>query len=193
VIDVSPDPPVSHEQVIEQKLVACGLSADGFTVKYENYLQSIEIVIGPSAGASEANFECIHEASGYEIVTFEDGATQLSYLDFEAELHRPEMVASSIAELEKLGLLDGFPERNAFADLGSYARALEVHSGVTAGSALRVSGENITFDPPFEGGFDSFADKYGKLLAAIRYASARRDFERFGVIGNEKYREPEGE
>jgi len=193
-MDVPPEPLPASEQVIEQRLIDCGLSKSGFTVKYEDYLQSIEIVISPEAGTREDQFACIREAAGYEIVTFDDGAMQMAYLDFVSELVRPQMLTEARAELEQRGLLVGFPERETFDNLQLYAEALEVHSGLSPNSTLKVHGDSITFDPSRDNGnFQEFSNKYSNLLVAIRFAVARGDFKNFGFIGNEKLAEPEGE
>jgi hypothetical protein len=188
-----PEPPPASEQIIEQRLVDCGLNKNGFTVKYEDYLQSIEIVISLAAGARAEHFSCIHEAVAHQIVTFEDGPTQMAYLDFVSELVRPQMLEAATAGLDKRGLLAGFPERASFNDLESYAEALEAHSGLSPHSALRVHGEAITFDPPRTEDFEEFHQKYSDLLVAIQFATARGDFKNFGFIGNEKFVEPEGQ
>jgi hypothetical protein len=192
-MDVPPEPPATPEQVIEQGLVDCGLSKTGFTVKYEDYLQSIEIVIRSAAGVTNDHFACIREAAGYEIVSFEDGAMQMAYLDFVSELVRPQLLVEAKAELEERGLLADFPDRESFDNLQDYAEALEVHSGLSPNSTLKVHGDSITFDPPRDGGnFQNFSNRYSNLLLAIRFAAARGDFRNFGFIGNEKYAEPEG-
>jgi hypothetical protein len=193
-MDVPPEPLPASEQVIEQRLIDCGLSKGSFSVKYEDYLQSIEIVISPSAGVKEDHFACIREAAGYEIVTFEDGDMQMAYLDFTSELARPQMLETATSELEQRGLLAGFPERQSFASLDLYAEALEVHSGLSPGSTLRVRGSTIVFDPPVDDrSFGDFSEKYGGLIAVISFAVARGDFKNFGFIGNEKLAEPEGQ
>ncbi|RIA37905.1 hypothetical protein DFR49_3795 [Hephaestia caeni] len=184
MIDLPPEPPIQQEQVIAQKLVDCGLDAQGFTVKYEDYLQSIEIVIGRDAGATENQFACINRAAGHEIVTFRENALQSAYTDFMAELYRPQMIADATAGLKKLGLLDNFPKRTAYESLADYARALESHCGLIPGSALKAHGEGISFQPPREVDFKEFSKKYSGLIAAIMYANAIGDSEGFGFIGN---------
>jgi hypothetical protein len=92
MIDVPPEPLPPQERVVEQRLLDCGLKTGGFIVKYEDYLQSIQVVIEPSAGATSDNFACIREAAGNEIVTFEDGEMFAAYMDFTSELARPEMM-----------------------------------------------------------------------------------------------------
>jgi hypothetical protein len=188
-----PASPQAPEHVIEQRLVECGLSRNSFTVKYEDYLQSIEIVITPGAGARKEHFSCIHQAVEHEIVTFSDGGMQKAYSDYVSELLRPQMLENATAELKKRGLLKDFPDRSSFASLELYAQALERHSGLAPRSTLRVSGEAIVFDPP--GGqtnFKHFDKRYSKLLAVIMFACARGDFKSFGFIGNEAFAAPEG-
>jgi hypothetical protein len=184
-------PPSTHEQVIEQRLAECGLSRGGFTVKYENYLQSIEIVITPTAGARQEHFPCIRQAAQHEIVSFADSSMQKAYSDYQAEILRPQMLENATAEVEKRGLLKNFPDRNSFASLELYAQALERHSGLAPGSVLRVSGQTIVFDPPRgQTTFRDFDKRYSSLLAVIMFATARGDFKSFGFIGNKAVAEP---
>lgn len=184
-------PPPAHEQVIEQRLVECGLSKGGFTVKYEDYLQSIEIVITSAAGARKEHFPCIREAAEHEIVSFADGSMQKAYSDYETEMLRPQMLESATAELKRLGLLKSFPDRNSFASLELYAQALERHSGLAPKSVLRVSGQSIVFDPP-RGQTDprDFEKRYSNLIAVILFAIARDDFKDLWFIGNAYVAEP---
>jgi hypothetical protein len=185
-------PPPAHEQVIEQRLIACGLSTSGFTVRYEDYLQSIEIVITPAAGARKDHFPCIRQAAEHGIVSFAEGSMQKAYSDFEAELLRPQMLESATAELKKRGLLADFPDRKSYANLELYAEALERHSGRMPRSSLRVSGVAIVFDPPrSHPNFRDFDKRYSNLMAVIAFASARGDAD-FAFIGNEAFAVPEG-
>lgn len=188
MIDMPPVPPPSQEQVIEQRLVECGLDTQGISVKYENYLQSIEIVIAPNAGAASEDFACIKEAAGYEIVTFQDGAMFAAYMDFASELARPDMLASYESRLKEAGLWEGFPERQGFASLAEYAVALEGHGGVEPGTVLRVSGDGILFDPPRNADYSEFVERYSKLLLVVSYASMR-DRLSLGFLGNENVAE----
>lgn len=184
--------PPALEQVIEQRLVECGLSSGGFTVKYEDYLQSIEIVITPAAGARRDQFPCIRQAAEHEIVSFADGGMQKAFSDFETELMRPQMLESTAAELKKLGLLAGFPDRKSFANLELFAEALERHSGLIPKSTLNVAGTTIVFDPP-KGHTNSkdFDKRYSKLIAVMLFAIVRGDAD-FAFIGNEAFAAPSG-
>ena len=114
MIDMPAEPPPAHEQVIEQRLAQCGLDIGGVSVRFEDYLQSTEIVIRPTAGATVDHFECIKNAAGYEIVTFEDREMYQAYSDYTAELARPEMLESLKARLQEKGLLEALPERASF-------------------------------------------------------------------------------
>ncbi|MBA4163622.1 MAG: hypothetical protein C0510_03165 [Erythrobacter sp.] len=186
MIEMPPEPPPRQEQVIEHRLIECGLDARGVSVKYEDYLQSIEIVIGPKAGATTKHFACIKEAAGYEIVTFEDREMFAAYSDFASELARPQMLATFESRLKETGLWEGFPDRRDFGSLEDYARALEVHAGVPPGSALRISGNGILFDPAREGQNPAdFVERYSDLLAVVAYASTKERLS-FGFIGNER-------
>jgi hypothetical protein len=183
--DLPPSPPPTQEQIIERSLVECGLDARGISIKYEADLQSIEIVIRPSAGATAQHFQCIHDAAGYEIVTFEDQKMYVAYGEYASELARPEVLEMFKDGLQKRHLLDGFPERRNFATLLDYAKALETHAGMPPGSALKVSGDGLIFDPPrAQESPAEFAEKYSDLLAIVGYASALERVS-FGFIGNE--------
>ncbi len=135
-----PEPRPAYEQVIEQKLIQCGLRAEGFTVKYEDELQSIEIVIHEGAGASRKNIDCIREAAGYEIVTFRDVDSQQAYDEKVFEALKPKMLAEARAALESRGLIDDFPERSSYASDKLFAEALERHCGIKPGTFF-VQGE----------------------------------------------------
>ncbi|RDC60342.1 hypothetical protein HME9302_01545 [Alteripontixanthobacter maritimus] len=170
-------------------MLDCGLNPGGFTVKYEDYLQSIEISIEPSAGATSDNFDCIRGAAGNEIVTFEDGEMFAAYMDFAAELARPDMMVMYEGRLKEAGLWEGFPVREDYGSLEEYAEALEVHAGMKPGSALRVSGDGILLDPPSAShNYPDFAERYANLLSVVAYA-ATKDRVNFGFIGNERVAE----
>lgn len=182
-------PPPSPEYIIEQRLVECGLDAKGISVKYEDYLQSIEIVIAPSAGVTSEHFPCIKEAADYEIVTFEDGEMFAAYTDFASEMARPEMLAMYEGRLKEAGLWAGFPARQDFDSLEAFAVALEEHAGLEPGTTLRVSGDGIIFNPPRDfSDFVDFSERYSNLIAVVTFASIR-DRLKFSFIGNDKIAE----
>ena len=185
-MDLPPEPPPPQERIIEYRLIECGLDSVGISIRYEEYLQSIEIVIQPDAGVTSDHFECIKDAVGYEIVTFEDLELGNSYREFVSERMRPQLLATCKADLIERGLLEGFPERRNYESLDAYLRALEEHSGVSPGTALRGSGDDIIFDPPRDEiePLDHI-HRYSDLLAVVRFVSVR-DRVSFGFIGNEK-------
>lgn len=186
MIDTPPEPPPAQEQMIERKLVDCGLKAGGFTVKYEDELQGTEVVISPGAEASSELFPCIREAAFPEIVTFRDVAMFEQYRDFETEVMRPQMLADAETSLREYGRWEGFPRRGDFATLDAYAGALERHLGFAQGSLFKVSGGALQFDPPREDFLIARSyERYAPVMAAIKYASASSKVQ-FFVIGNEK-------
>ncbi|WP_394730998.1 hypothetical protein [Altererythrobacter sp. GH1-8] len=189
MMDLPPEPPLPQEQVIEQRLVECGLDATGISVKYEDYLQSIEIVIAPNAGATADHFPCIRDASGNEIVRFEDGEAYTAYNEFVFELIRPDVLAMYESRLKEIGLWEEFPSRRSFDTLEQYAMALEEHAGVEPGSTLEVSEDTITFDPQLERiDHNDFIDRYADLFVVVSYASAKENLG-LGFVGNGKVRE----
>jgi hypothetical protein len=177
------------EQVIEQRLEDCGLDAKGIFVKYEGYLQSIEVVIKPEAGAASQHFPCIHKATGYEIVTFANTRMAQQYRDFTTELFRPKMLEDARKSLEKMGLLKNFPVRATFGSDKLFAEAIEVHCALDAGTAIKSYGESLVFEPSQESlkDFDAFQEKYSCLLTAMTFATAKRYVKSFGFVGNEAY------
>ncbi len=176
------------EQVIEQRLVECGLNPSGFTVIYEDYLQSIEIVIKPEAGATTDKFGCIHKAVDFEIVTFPEPKMYQDYNDYAMELLRPKMLEDARLSLEKIGKLEGFPVRSAFGSDKLFAEAVEVHCGIPSNGALKEFGDGIVFMPPPEEYRDAekFMTTYSCLTTAIIYLAAKRELS-IGFIGNEQY------
>ena len=178
----APNP--TPEMVIERKLIECGLQSGSFRVQYEDYLQSIEIVIPARAGVSANQIACIHAASGTNIVTFEDDALSQEYYSFLSALYRPQMLAEATQGIKKLGLLEGFPRRAEFGSVEEYARAIERHCGVKPGAGLKVDGEAIVHVPPAEGGLNPMGNAGSRLMTCTIYAIATGDFEKFMIIGN---------
>ncbi|WP_086608983.1 hypothetical protein [Erythrobacter donghaensis] len=190
MIDTPPEPPAAQEQLIESKLIGCGLKAEGFSVRYEDYLQSIEVRITPAAGATPEHFGCIKEAAFPEIVTFEDGPMFAQYNEYIGELYRPQILAGAQTALAEQGLLENFPAREDYSTPADYARALEAHAGFAPGTMLRFEGDKTLVFSPANNDMLAEADyeRFAVLLNVIIFASARDGFT-FGFTGNDKYRE----
>lgn len=191
-MDSLPESPPPYEQAITQKLAECGLSAHGFTVSYEDHLQSYEVVIGRSANVTSEMFPCIREAAAADVVTFQDQELTSQYQAFLTEAYRPKMIADAEAELAKRGFLAGFPRRSEFATDVLFAEALEDHCGVTKGEAIRPFGDALAFQPPPEiaSDFKTFSERYSCLLTAIILVGARDELN-ISFIGNEALASPE--
>lgn len=190
MIDTPPEPPLAQEQVIEQRLLDCGLKAGGFTVRYEDYLQSIEIVVTPSAQAKPEQFVCIRDAAGYEIVTFEDAEMFGAYMRMMEEFARPQVLADAETALKERDLWENFPKRSDYAAFADYLRALEIHAGFAPGTVLQADGDQrMRLEPSSEELFDEVSyQRWTALLAVLIYASARDGFP-IGLVGNDKFRE----
>ncbi|WP_066528523.1 hypothetical protein [Erythrobacter sp. CCH5-A1] len=190
MIDTPPEPPVAQEQVIERKLLDCGLKSEGFTVRYEDELQSIQIIITPSAQAKPEHFVCIREAAGYEIVTFEDTEMFGAYLRVMEDLARPKVLADAEISLKERGLWENFPKRSDYAAFADYLRALEIHAGFAPGSVLQAEADQrVRLEPSSAELFDQVSyERWAVLLAVLKFASARDGFP-IGFVGNDKYRE----
>ena len=90
--------------------------------------------------------------------------------------------------------MEGFPERKDFSSDDAFAEALEVHCGLEPKSAIGRTEFGLIFLPsgvpplPFKG---ERYEQWSCLLTAIRYASARGDSVKVGLVGNEAVQEPE--
>lgn len=190
MIDQAPEPPAAQEQVIESKLLDCGLKAGGFTVRHEDELDGFEVVIASSAGATPARFRCIFDATYPEIVRFDDLAVEEQYNAFAEEQVRPQVFADLERELRIVGLWEGFPERGAFTTLEDFAHALEAHAGFSPGTMLRAEADTrivVDFmDRKLLVQMDY--ERLATLLVVLKFASARDRFS-IGFIGNDKVRE----
>lgn len=183
-------PPMPPERVIEQKLVECGLERGGLSISYSALLQSIEVVISPSANAAAGQFKCIRAATSGEIVTFEDAEFAKAYAHFEYETLRPEILRSARDTLASYRLLEGFPERGRFGDDAEFARALEVHCGFAAEAIIEHGefGLRVTPDKLPQGRLSkTWFRKFSCLMASITYVSARDGDFKVGLIGNEAF------
>lgn len=185
MVDMPQIPPPAYEQVLTQKLLQCGLRNGGFTVRYEDILQSVEIVIAKDAEASPEQFDCIRQAAGYEIVTFDVPELQQAYQDRVAEALRPKMLADARAALEKRGILADFPERSKFRSDKLFAEALERQCGMKPGSFFVESQWGLIGKPKLGRQSKRELDKMSCLMAAIMYVSAKGEKFEFGFIGNE--------
>jgi hypothetical protein len=175
------------EQVIQAKLAQCGLPVDGFSVRYENDLQSIEVFIPAGTDVKIEQFECIHCAAGSHIVTIEDPKCAAAFRDFQNEKLRPHLLAQVTKDAEAAGLLANFPVRRDFHSLRDFAEALEKHVGVTPGLALRAESNRIIVLPPVWGGLDANDRRFQPLITAVTYASFSDEGTQFGFIGNEAF------
>ncbi|KQR84063.1 hypothetical protein [Sphingomonas sp. Leaf343] len=176
-------PPVPSVSAIEHRLVACGLDRRRISVERVDELQSVVIVIRDRVHPSRPLFTCIDEAAPASIVQVEEARLQTGYDDHVGKRVRPQMLAEATETVTRLGLIDGFPKRADYKNLGSYAGALEWHCGLEAGSVLRVMSKTLAFDPPREPDGMTFVARYEKLLAAMAYATATGDLEGFSFIG----------
>jgi hypothetical protein len=183
MIDVIPAMPPT--EVIASKLVACGLDRAAVSVTWEAESESALIVIRRDAPVSAGQFSCIHDAAGVEFVAFDDKAVGSAYDAYADDLARPRMLAEATAAVTKLGLIEAFPKRADYRDLRDYGRELERHCGLKPGSALRVAGQTLAFDPSRKSDGMDFATRYEKLFAAIMYATATGDLNGFDLIGND--------
>ncbi len=186
MIDI-PNPPPAYEQVLTQKLIHCGLHSVGFTVRYERELQSIEIVIDQGAEVTAEHFDCIKNAAGQEIVTFNDPELQQAYQDRVSETLRPKMLADARAELEKHGALDGFPKRAKFGSDKLFAEALEQHCEIKPGSFFVQSQSGLTLQPKLNRQSKVEKGRMSCLTAAIMYVAAKGEDFKFGFVGNEAF------
>lgn len=190
MIDTPPEPPAAHAYVIEQRLTACGLAAEGVALQYDANLEGFYIIVSAKAGATPEQFACIHEAAAEEFVVFDQPELAGQYHAYTRERLRPQVMAEAEKKLRERGLWDGFPARENYAAFGSYLEALEAHAGLEPGKWLRATNEtSITLDLPVSGAdidtFEAIEQQSADLLMVLFYATAR-DRTEFGFIGNDK-------
>ena len=102
------------------------------------------------------------------------------------------MLAEARNELEKRGLLKGFPEREKFATDDEFTEALEVHCGLKPKSTIRRTEFGLMVLPdaiPPGRLSDEQWERTTCLMASIMYVSALGADFKIGFIGNEKIRE----
>ncbi len=170
-----------------EKLLRCGLRSGGFSVQYEDELQSVEIVIHRSADASAKRFDCVHRAAGSAVVTFEDPDLGRAYQDQVFAALKPNMLADARAELVKHGALDGFPERVQFDSEKLFAEALERQCGMQPGSFFVQSQWGLIVRPRSDRQSKVDENKMSCLMAAVMYVAARSEDFKFRFIGNEAF------
>ena len=178
-------PPPAYEQVLTQKLLQCGLPDGGFTVKYEDELQSVEIVIGKEAEVTLEQIECIRQATGYEIVSFKDPELQKAYQDRVFAALSPRLLADARTALEKRGILDGFPERSNYGSDKLFAEALERQCGMEPGSFFVQSQWGLIGQPKRDHLRKADEESRVCMMTAIMYVTARGEDFKFGFVGNE--------
>lgn len=187
MIDMPQVPPPAYEEGLTQKLMQCGLRNTGFTVKYQDELQSIEIVIDREAGASAEHFGCIKQAAGHEIITFKQPELRQAYEDWVFEALKPTMLADAQAELVKHGALEDFPERSKFGSDRLFAEALERQCGMKPGSFFVKTQWGLIGQPKMGRQSKADAGRMSCLIAAILYVRAKGEPFKFGFIGNEAF------
>ena len=103
------------------------------------------------------------------------------------EALRPKMLADARAELEKRGVLDGFPERSQFSSDKLFAEALERQCGMKAGTVFVQSQRGLTGRRKLGRQSKAEEDRMSCLVAAIMYVSAKGEDFKFGFVGNEAF------
>jgi hypothetical protein len=125
------------------------------------------------------------EAVNFEMVSFKDPALQRGYEDRIFEVLRPQMLAGAQAELEKRGILAGFPERSKFDSDRLFAEALERHCGMIPGSFFIQSESGLIGQWQAGDVNQTDDDKFSCLSAAMMYLAASGESFNLGFIGNE--------
>ena len=185
MVDLPPELPIQVHEPFVERLVECGLDADGITVVHVPEHQYSEITIASAAQAREAHLPCIREAVQGEFVLFDDTQLGRAYEEHVFAFYRPRWLAETKATLTEMELLDGFPQRSDFADFEGYIRALESHAGFREGSRLVGEEGSITLLPRSPGDYSAeLMEEDVRLIAVVLYASLIDDIA-FAFIGNE--------
>ena len=191
-MDALPEASPAYEQIITAKLKQCGLSSEAMRIIYDEDVQSHVIFIARSAKVTLEMFQCIRDAAGAAIVTFEDDDLERRFSSFLHEELRPKIIADAEVALSRLGLLRWFPRRENFASDALFAEALEEHCGIPTGKAIRPFKGTLALQPPLEDGRDGrlSMESYSCLVLAIMLVNAR-DEMKISLIGNEAVASPD--
>jgi len=179
--------PPSSQQIV-QKMVECGVDRAGIVVTVDNEEVGIIIKVRREARVPADRIACIHQATKTAAVFFDDLAVRDAYRRYALDRSRPALRASAEPQLAKLGLIEGFPRRSAYADGKAYVRALERHGGFPAGSILDVAGEGVLVNNFKK--FTSPADlehefkQMTTMIAVLMYATGIGDFDGMNLGGN---------
>ena len=185
MIDLPPDHDFQTIEAIQSGLVECGLDRNRFTVEWSDLMQSVEIRFDKEASVTAKDFECIHAAAGYSVVSFDDMDLQIGYSDFQAELIKPQLLARAKQSLREKGLLDGFPAKSSYTNDKEYAEALESHCGLEPGSVLKEFEGGLLFQPAqFHSDFSKFENEFSCLFSAVIYAQSLLYVKTFGFAAN---------
>jgi len=191
-------PPMLDKPVAEA-LAECGVRPGTFTITYADDLQGNVIAFTANSGANIENIECIWRATWSEFVEFPDAELQSAYAAVGQayyETHfKNQHLESARKRLADSGLLESLPRGEDFTSREDLAAALEQHCGFEPRTILRVNDDAITVWPQTEGAPLASADfeKFSCLLSSLTLVADADGSLKIGFVGNEKYREPEGE
>ena len=199
MIDVPAQMPPMPDKPIAEAIAECGVRPGTFTITYNDDLQGNVIAFAAGSGANAENIECIWRATWSEFVEFPDAELQSAYTAVGQayyETHfKSQHIESARKRLADQGLLETLPRRGDFESREDLAVALEQHCGFEPQTILRVSEDTFTVWPQCEGNLPTSADfeKFSCLLASLTLVADADGTLKIGFVGNEKYREPEGQ
>ncbi len=171
------------ETALIAKLVACGLSPSGISVRYEDELQSDVVTISPAASVSAAHFECIHEAARGSLVEFGDQAIGSRYDEFAEHAAGIWMRGEAIKWLKAHGKYEGAPLLKAGMEPKVWAHAAERFCGLREGEAIEFRRPEFM---TLKRSFLSFPvnPKVNCLMSLIWLSDFAASGVSFGFVGN---------
>lgn len=199
MIDAPPQLPSLPDKPIIEALAECGVYPGTFTITYDNDLQGNVIAFTANSGANTGNMECIWRATWSEFVEFPDAELQLAYDAIGQayyETHfKAQHIESARKQLADKGILDSLPRQEDFENREELAVALEQHCGFEPRAILRVNDNTFTVWPQAEEEALASADfgKFSCLLASLTLVAEAEGNLKIGFVGNEKFRESEGQ
>jgi len=177
---------VIAEATLIAKLVACGLSPSGISVRYEDFLQSDVITFSPAAGVSETKFECIYKAVWGSFVEFDDKVLGSKYAAFEEREAGDWARGEAASWLKAHNKFEGAPTLSPTQDPKVWAGAVEHFCGFQSGEVIEfveptfmtLRHSTTTFPPD---------PKVQCLMYVIWLSDLKASGIVFGFVGNEQY------
>ena len=181
-------PPPSYEQTIEA-VVKCDISHANIRIKYEDYLQSDEVVVSDLGTVTDDKLRCLRAAvHPFYILTIRNAEQQAAFYDLSQKDDRPRQLTEAREWARSRGMLDRVPTYDPERGVDEFSAALDVACGFKRGGALQPGGGSwVTVRPDVVS--TNELTKSSKALECLMQMFAASNAPdkgiKFGFIGNE--------